>query len=109
MNENLKSDKLRREISRQAGIFILNSTNHTSLITATNIVISPNGKTGLVLISVIPEHKEKAALDFLKRQEREFTRFLKNNIKTAFVPHFKFEIDKGEKNRQRIEEISKKS
>ena len=109
MNDGLKNEKLRREIARQAGNFILNNSNHTSLITATNVVIASNGTSGLVLISVIPTHKETAALEFLKRQEREFSHYLKANIKTGFIPHFKFEIDKGEKNRQLIEEISKKS
>ncbi len=109
MNEDFKNEKLCREVSRQAAMFILNNTNHTSLITVTNIVISVNGKTGMVLISVIPDHKEGAALDFLKRQEREFTHYLKENIKTAFIPRFRFEIDRGEKNRQRIEEISQNS
>ncbi|MEK7567985.1 MAG: ribosome-binding factor A [Patescibacteria group bacterium] len=109
MVESFRNEKLIREISRQAAIFVGQNSNGTSLITVTNVVISNNAKTGKVFVSVLPVHKEKAAMDFLKRQQKEFSSFLQKNIKTGQLPRLSFELDLGEKNRQRIEEISKKS
>ncbi len=109
MPADFRNEKLIRELTRQAAIFVGQNSNGTSLITVTNVVISDNAKTGKIFVSVLPVHKEEAALDFLKRQQREFSTYAQKNIKTGRLPRLSFELDLGEKNRQLIEEISKKS
>ena len=52
--------------------------------------------------------KEKAALDFLKRIRSEFRTHLMEKARMRRIPFFDFEIDYGEKNRQKIDEISHK-
>ena len=52
---------------------------------------------------------EKAALDFLKRQRSAFREFAMEKSRMGRIPFFDFELDSGEKNRQKIDEISRNS
>ena len=55
---------------------------------------------------MLPVDKEKAAYDFLKRMRSEFRTYLMGKARMRRIPFFDFEIDGGEKNRQKIDEIS---
>jgi len=44
-------------------------------------------------------------LDFAKRKRAEFRDFAKKNIRAGRIPFFDFEIDAGEKHRQKIDAI----
>ncbi len=90
MAEGFRNEKLIREITRQAASFVGQNSNGTSLITITNVVLADNRKTGKIFVSVLPVHKEEAALDFLKRQQREFSSYAQKNIKTGRLPRLSF-------------------
>jgi ribosome-binding factor A len=62
-------------------------------------------KNATIYFTVFPEDQENTALDFLKRKRTEFKEFVKEKALLGRVPFFDFQIDLGEKNRQRIEEI----
>ncbi len=80
-----------------------------SLITVTGIRISPNLKTVVILITVLPEDKEKGALDFLKRKTSEIVAEINKKVKVGGQLRMTFEIDRGEKNRQRVEDLSQQN
>jgi len=61
----------------------------------------------MVRMTVFPESEEKQALDFARRKRTEFREYVKSRVKTRLLPAIDFEIDFGEKNRQRIEEIDR--
>lgn len=107
MADATKIEKLKEAIRAAASKFIIRESNHQSLITITDIVVSSNGRVATILISVMPSHKEDAALDFLKRQRSELRNYLKDEIRTGMIGTIDFALDLGEKNRQRIDEISK--
>lgn len=100
--------RLTKIITQKAGEFIEQESSGLSLITVTECRLSEDGKRVIILVSVIPETKSEAALDFLKRQRSTFRTRLMKETKIARVPSIDFELDRGEKNRQRIEELSKK-
>jgi ribosome-binding factor A len=106
MNENeFKNDRGKEVVTRLASQFIQKESNSQSMITVTNVSVSSDFKSAVIMISVLPEHKQEAALDFLKRNRKEFKDFVKQNSRLGRIPHFDFAIDMGEKSRQRIEEI----
>ncbi len=78
-----------------------------SLITATNCRVSRDMRSATVFISVFPDTKEQAALDFAKRKRTELRTYIKENTKIKILPFVDIEIDRGEKNRQRIDELSR--
>jgi len=99
---NEKVTNLVKELSAQ---FLGRENNKTSLITVTSWSTSPDLKRATIFITVLPNSKEHDALDFAKRKRGKLREFLKDNIKIKIIPFIDIEIDKGEKNRQKIDEL----
>jgi len=95
-----------REILRElASEYISRESNQTSLITVTNIIFDYDTNRAKILVSVMPDYKIPAVKDFLDRNVGDFRKFAMENSSLGRVPFFSFEIDYGEKNRQRIDEL----
>lgn len=108
-----KDGRLKDIIQEFAAKFIQRESNYTSLITVTEVILADRGRRATIFFTVLPtggadtiESKEKAALDFMKRKRTEFRDYIQENSRLARIPFFDFEIDIGEKNRQKIDEIS---
>lgn len=106
---NLKKDRIEEEIKHLAGRFLSMESNPSSLLTVTGMRATRDGKQMTILFTVFPESFEKTALEFAKRKRSDFKEFIRNESRIARIPHIDFEIDLGEKNRQRIDELSVKS
>lgn len=104
MERNQKIADLLREL---AASFLSRVDNKTSLITVTRCDTSPDLKRATVFITVLPENKEEEALHFTKRQRSELRDYLKKNMKAKVIPFIDFEIDLGEKTRQKIDQLVK--
>jgi len=104
-----RDEKLTEAIRTSAAEFINLEAGRKSLITVTNVRLSKANKEANILVTVFPDSSEKEAIDFLKRQRGNFREFFKEKLRTGLIPFFDFDIDVGEKNRQRIEEISKEN
>lgn len=102
-----RDEKLRDVIKQAAATFLERESNHTSLITVTDVVIGDRGRNATVLFTVLPDSKEEAALGLVKRKRAEFREYFASKARLRALPFFDFEIDKGEKNRQQIDEISR--
>lgn len=100
-----RQEKISNLIRQYTAEFLMRENNQTSLITITSASVSPDLKRGTVFMTVLPETKEKAALDFAKRKRPEIRDYLKKNMQTKVIPFIDIEIDKGEKNRQKIDEL----
>jgi ribosome-binding factor A len=102
----IKGDRIKEELKHLAGKFLLLENSGKSLLTVTDILMSKDGKSAIVLFTAFPNEYEKTALEFLKRKRSDFKQFIRDNSVIGRIPHIDFEIDFGEKNRQRIDEIS---
>ena len=100
-----RNEKIANLIKELAAQFLEREDNHTSLITVTSCTVSPDTKRGTIFITVLPDEKEHNALDFAKRKRGELRVYLKKNMKIKIIPFIDIEIDKGEKNRQKIDEL----
>lgn len=96
-------------IQERAADYLARESNQQSLITVTRAEISPDLKNITVFLSILPESAEKAALDFAKRARSDFRRYVSEKTRFRQVPLIDFEIDYGEKNRQRIDELTRPS
>ncbi|MCK9351874.1 MAG: ribosome-binding factor A [Candidatus Paceibacterota bacterium] len=94
-------------LMKLAGDFVARESNRTSLITVTRVLILEHGRTATFLISVLPDAEAETALAFLKRKRSDFRQYIKENTRLKTIPVVDFDIDKGEKYRQRIDEISR--
>ena len=104
---NSRDQKLKDIIREAAALFLQRESNYTSILTVTDVSLSERSNNATIYFTVLPEDKEKGALDFVKRKRAEFRDYFKSMARMRVLPFFDFEIDKGEKNRQRIDEIAR--
>ncbi len=102
------AEKLKDEIKRLAGRFVEKESNRNTLITVTNVHVTKDFKKAIIFVTVFPDENEETAMSFLKRQRSDFREYVKKYSRIGKTPFFDFAIDKGEKSRQKIEEISMK-
>jgi ribosome-binding factor A len=88
-----------------AAHFLQKESNASSLLTVTKVEMRPDGKFSTIYFTVYPENFEKTALEFAKRKRSDFKQYVRDNSLIAHIPHFDFEIDSGEKNRQKIDTL----
>ncbi len=99
-------DERMKEILRDlAARFLLVNGNNSSLLTVTNVNLTRDAKYATIFFTVFPTEFEKTALEFAKRKRSEFKEFIKENSKLGRIPQMDFEIDEGEKNRQKIDTL----
>ncbi|OGZ13474.1 MAG: hypothetical protein A2942_01380 [Candidatus Lloydbacteria bacterium RIFCSPLOWO2_01_FULL_50_20] len=100
-----KEEKLLFHLKDLAGEFLNRHSNRTSLITVTNVILSPDLKRANILLSVLPKNSEHTAVLFANRLRPEFKEYLKKHSRMRVLPQVTFLPDLGEQNRQRIEEL----
>ncbi len=100
-----RGEKITNHIRELAAIFIEREAGPTSLITVTRVLMTPDNKKAKIMISVMPKEKEKAAYGFIKRNLGELRKYITKGLKVNPIPFLDVEIDEGEKNRQKIDEL----
>ena len=100
-----RKEKVSNLVKKLVATYLSRIENRTSLITITRTNLSSDLKKGTIFFTVLPLKKEEEATNFLKRQRKEIRGFLKKNMNMKTIPFIDFEIDLGEKNRQRIDEL----
>ncbi len=104
MSDN-RSDRIAKIVKTAAAEFIQKESSGLSLITITDVRLSNDEKYANILFTVLPEDKEDIALDFTKRMRSEFREYVRTHTKLGRIPTFDFQIDLGEKHRQKIDTI----
>ena len=80
-----------------------------SMITITRTEISKDMKHGTIFMTVFPENKEEAAINFAKRMRSELRHYVMKRLPVKVIPFFEVEIDYGEKNRLHVDELLRKN
>lgn len=104
-----RNEKVANNIKEFAAQFLGRENNKTSLLTVTSATVSPDLKRATIFITIFPVSKENDALNFAKRRLGELREFLKKNMTIKIIPFLDVEIDQGEKNRQKIDELLRNS
>ena len=98
-----KQERFEEILKHLAAEFLSKESNRRSMITVTRVVSNDRGNLATVFFTVFPEDQEEAALDFIRRQRSDFRAYVKYNGRLMKIPFFDFEIDRGEKARQKID------
>ena len=101
-----REEKIQEILRELAAEFFSRESNRLSLITVTGVELQGHGTRATILITVLPIEKEKEALEFIHRRLADFRQYVLNHSRLGHVPFFDTSIDAGEKNRQKIEELS---
>lgn len=101
-----RNEKMESLLTRLVGEFVSHEAGPVSLITVTRVSFNQKAKRATAFITVLPDSKEKPALDFLQRKSSELREYVRDHARVGILPVFDFQIDIGEKNRQRVDDIS---
>lgn len=102
-----KDEKLKELIRELAAEYFSRESNRQSLITITDVELFSRGGKARILMTVLPAEKEPDALEFAHRQLTDFRQYVTERSRIGRIPFFEVAIDAGEKNRQRMDELSK--
>lgn len=112
MDANIPKSQRQLQVEQQilaiAQDFFQRESSGASMITITRTDISRDMKHGTIFITVLPEDKEDAAINFAKRMRSEFRHFVMKRLPVKVIPFFDVEIDFGEKNRVHVDELLRK-
>jgi len=97
---------MQERVREAAAEFLARESNGQSLITVTQAQVDEGGQRALIFITVLPDSAEGAALKFANRNKGEFGQFLLKKVRGMRVPQLEFVLDRGEKMRQRLDELS---
>jgi ribosome-binding factor A len=100
-------ERLQEALRETAAEFLSREASRQSLITVTRATLAENDKSATIYITVFPDSAEEAALAFANRSRRELAHYFESRIRGAKMPHVTFMIDRGEKSRQRLDELTK--
>ena len=103
-----KDEKLKELIRELAADYFSRHSNRQSLITVTGIELEGRGAYAVILVTVLPEDQEEAAIGFIHRQLGDFREHVMERARLMRIPYFEVRLDKGEKNRQLMDEITRK-
>ena len=100
-----RQEKVANVLKELTAEFLGRENNKTSLITVTSANVSPDLKRATIFITVLPDSKEEAALEFAKRKRGDLREHVKKNLEIKTIPFIDIQIDRGEKHRQKIDEL----
>lgn len=93
-------------ITERAADYIAREAGRETLITPTRTELSNDRKWATIFVSVFPTGQEEHALRFLTRHKDLFRDSLKRTTRLSRLPYIRFSLDVGERNRQRLDELS---
>lgn len=102
-----RPEQTNESVAHLAAQFLSRESNRESLITVTRSDMSPDFKNVTIFLSILPESQAEKALAFAKRVRTDFREFLKQKTSMHPIPTVDFVLDLGEKNRQRIDELTR--
>ena len=80
-------------IAHEAAAFISSEAGSESLITVIRAARESHGQRVMVFVSVFPEEKGPAALNFLERHRQDFSNHLKAHVRLGPLPRIDFLLD----------------
>jgi ribosome-binding factor A len=104
---SMRENKAEAMMVELAAKYIAREAGRSTLITPLRADISPDRKNATIFVSVFPDSDSDHALAFLKRHKDLFRNSLKRTARLAILPYITWELDYGEKNRQRLEEVTR--
>ncbi len=101
-----KDQKFASLITELAGEYFRVESNTNILMTITKTEIEDRGKRATIFFTTLPTSMQDKTLEFANRKRNDFRKFIMDKKILGFAPKISFQIDFGERNRQRIDELS---
>lgn len=102
-----RHDQVEESVAHLAGEFLARELPVKALVTVTHATMPDNYKEVTIFLSILPHTMEEDALKAAKRARSDFHDYLREHTFLHPTPTVDFELDYGEKNRQRIDELTR--
>lgn len=103
-----RQQRIDHEITRLVSAWVAReATTAASLITPMRTDFQPENNRATVYVTVLPDDAQERALQFLRRRVSDIREYVGDHLTTKYLPWLDFAIDAGEKNRQRIDALSR--
>lgn len=102
---SLRTDKVNSLLRNIVSSFIGREFKNGAIITVTHVDVINDLKKAKIFISIFPDNKSDEIMKLLQNKSWDLKKYAQPLLKMKFLPEFEFEIDYGEKNRQKLEEI----
>ncbi len=103
-----RHNQVEEVVAKLAADFVAREFPVKALVTVTHAEMPDNYKEATIYISVLPVTLEQEVIKFAKRLRTDLKDYIRKNSKLHPIPTVDFEIDLGEKNRQRVDELTRK-
>lgn len=100
-----RTDRLSETLRKHVAEFVEEHFRGEGIITLTRLELPKNLKTCTVFFSVYPPEHETRLMRRIEGVASDIRMHVKNKMKTKFTPFFTFMPDKGERERQKMEEL----
>ncbi len=104
---NIKDERAQDILLRATAEFFNRESAGPALITVTRVTVTEGGKRANVGLSVLPEQYEENVADFAHRKRGDLAQYIKEHTRLGRIPYITIDIDYGEKNRQKIDELGR--
>lgn len=104
-----RQDRVAEQIAHFAAEFVRKEANTDPLITITRAEVAKDYKNGTIFFTTVPSERENDAAIFLKRAGGEMRRYIMKHMRIKHIPFLSFSVDYGERHRQNIDELVRKT
>jgi ribosome-binding factor A len=104
-----REEKIASLLKKLVSDFLARLELNKSIVTITSIELSKDLKFAKVFVSIYPEKEDEKILDIIKSGKSGIKKYIRSKTRLKFLPDLEFNIDKGERNRQKIEELLSKN
>lgn len=101
---NKNNEALGELIAKTANMYFIKEGDRTSLMSVQRVEISNDGNKASLFLSIIPEDRIRAGLSFADRSAGKIRGQIIHNMPGRKIPFLNFIHDKGEINRQKVNE-----
>ena len=103
---SIKDERTVSLLREMAAEFFKREPVSKALLTVTRVTLSTDRGLATIYFTVFPDSSEQETLKASLRKRSDFRDFVEKNSKLGKIPFFEFAVDLGEKNRQKIDNLS---
>ena len=102
-----RRERVEASVAQLAADFLARAGAVKALVTVTRVRMSDDYREATVFLSVLPVAMESEAVRSAKRARSDLREYMRKHSRLHPAPTVDFELDYGEKNRQRIDDLTR--
>ncbi|MEX1027108.1 MAG: ribosome-binding factor A [Candidatus Paceibacterota bacterium] len=102
-----RKEQVAELLKKEAAAYLNDISPTNCLVTVTNATISSDYQHATIYITVFPDEHTENILTLTEKNIYGLKEYMKSHTQLSRIPWLTVELDRGEKHRQRIDELSR--